>query len=236
MMTRVSDGQQVIIQNGSFDISGALDGADGSSDNTVDFDAIFQVGLDNNNPSINEVVSTQDYTFMNVGGEAGFNGSVIMTRVSDGQQVIIQNTSFRVSSVLDGIDGSSDNSVDLDAIFQVGLDQNNPNINEMTGGILIVCFARGTLIKAHRGEVPIEELKVGDKVLTVDAGYQPIRWMGMNKLSKADLDANPKLKPIRIRADALGPGMPKQDLLVSPNTGCWCAARWRSACLASEKS
>jgi len=80
----------------------------------------------------------------------------------------------------------------------------------------ITCFARGTLIKTMAGEVAIEDLSVGDKVLTMDTGYQPIRWIGGRKLSRAGLEANPKLKPIRIRAGALGPDLPEQDLLVSP--------------------
>ena len=80
----------------------------------------------------------------------------------------------------------------------------------------VLCFARGTLIQTQLGEVPIEQLEMGHRVLTMDDGYQPIRWIGRTALSRADLEANPKLKPIRIRADALGPGLPKQDLLVSP--------------------
>jgi len=79
-----------------------------------------------------------------------------------------------------------------------------------------VCFTCGTLIKTRSGEVTVEDLRVGDEVLTMDAGYQPIRWIGGRKVSAAELQINPKLKPIRICADALGPGLPRQDLLVSP--------------------
>lgn len=80
----------------------------------------------------------------------------------------------------------------------------------------ILCFARGTLIKTPQGEVPVEQLSVDDMVLTMDSGYQPIRWIGSNKKTKAELEANTKLKPIRIRAGALGAGLPEQDLVVSP--------------------
>jgi hypothetical protein len=79
-----------------------------------------------------------------------------------------------------------------------------------------ICFARGTRIKTIKGEVLIEDLREGDRVFTMDAGYQPIRWIGNRKLGKTDLEMNPRLKPIRIRADALGPGLPETDLLVSP--------------------
>ncbi|MBU2935678.1 Hint domain-containing protein [Pacificibacter marinus] len=91
----------------------------------------------------------------------------------------------------------------------------------ITGGLTedqtaVVCFASGTLIKTCEGEIAVEDLKVGDKVLTLDDGYQPIRWIGMRKLSAQDLTENPKLRPIRIRAGALGNDMPTQDLTVSP--------------------
>jgi hypothetical protein len=78
------------------------------------------------------------------------------------------------------------------------------------------CFASGTLIETGRGAVPVEDLRVGDLVLTRDAGLQPIRWTGSRRLGRAALEAAPGQRPIRIRAGALGNGMPTRDLLVSP--------------------
>ncbi|MDT1063914.1 Hint domain-containing protein [Paracoccus sp. CPCC 101403] len=79
-----------------------------------------------------------------------------------------------------------------------------------------VCFTRGVQIATPNGQIAIEDLKVGDLVLSRDNGPQPIRWIGSSKLSALRLLANPKLRPIRIRAGALGQGLPVQDLLVSP--------------------
>lgn len=80
----------------------------------------------------------------------------------------------------------------------------------------VVCFTSGTLIMTRQGEVAINDLRVGDEVLTLDRGYREIRWIGSRKLDAIDLRLNPKLRPIRIRAGALGNGMPHRDLLVSP--------------------
>ena len=71
-----------------------------------------------------------------------------------------------------------------------------------------VCFTRGTLIKTDQGERPIEELAAGDMVLTMDHGYQPIRWIGSSKRA-----ATGDLAPILIRKGALGND---RDLRVSP--------------------
>jgi hypothetical protein len=80
----------------------------------------------------------------------------------------------------------------------------------------VPCFASGTLIETRHGPVRVETLDVADQVLTYDNGYRTIRWIGSRHLSGAQLEINPKLKPIRIRADALGQGYPKRDLIVSP--------------------
>ncbi|PSL20734.1 Hint domain-containing protein [Shimia abyssi] len=79
-----------------------------------------------------------------------------------------------------------------------------------------ICFASGTRIETANGPVTIDDLKVADLILTYDHGPQPIRWIGSITLTKGQLDAKPRLKPIRIRADALGAGFPKHDLIVSP--------------------
>ena len=86
----------------------------------------------------------------------------------------------------------------------------------LDSNVVPICFTRGTLIMTAQGDVPVEELSSDDEVLTVDAEYQPIRWIGSIKLSKAELEANPEFRPIRIRASALGRGVPEQDLVVSP--------------------
>ncbi|MBV0914223.1 Hint domain-containing protein [Anianabacter salinae] len=88
------------------------------------------------------------------------------------------------------------------------------NFEEINFGI--TCFVRGTLIRTRRGEIRIEDLAVGDDVLTADAGEQPIRWIGSRKLGAREMQLNPKLRPIRIRANALAPGLPEHDLSVSP--------------------
>ncbi|WP_456388423.1 Hint domain-containing protein [Profundibacter sp.] len=75
----------------------------------------------------------------------------------------------------------------------------------------ITCFAAGTLIATKKGQIDIAHLSVGDSVVTMDHGYQPIRWIGARRER-----AIGKFAPIRIMQGALGQGLPTRDLRVSP--------------------
>lgn len=89
----------------------------------------------------------------------------------------------------------------------------NPSINDVE---IVPCFTLGTWIATPSGSVCVEDLKVGDLVLTKDRGPQPVRWIGRRKLSAATLRSHPNLRPIRIAAGALGRATPATDLIVSP--------------------
>lgn len=78
------------------------------------------------------------------------------------------------------------------------------------------CFVSGTRIKVPNGWAMVEELAAGDRVSLYDGGVARIRWAGKVHIPAARLSQNPKLRPIRIRANAFGPGLPRRDLLLSP--------------------
>ncbi len=81
---------------------------------------------------------------------------------------------------------------------------------------VVPCFAKGTLIATPSGPVPVQDLKKGDRVSTLDHGAQTIRWIGSRKLNSNDLARTPRLRPICIAAGAMGCGLPTRDLCVSP--------------------
>lgn len=81
----------------------------------------------------------------------------------------------------------------------------------------MICFASGTRIATPKGPRLIEDLQPGDLVLTLDNGPQPIQWVGTRRVGGARLYTMPQLRPIRIRAGALGIGRPDGDLRVSPD-------------------
>ena len=70
------------------------------------------------------------------------------------------------------------------------------------------CFAPGTLIWTDRGDVSVERLRPGDRILTADHGPQPLRWIGRREVDFTDPANNRggRDKPIEIKAGRPGPG------------------------------
>lgn len=111
----------------------------------------------------------------------------------------------------DGIVTLSDGStVTFSAIEQICVVEHVPEPEEC------ICFTRGSQIATIGGLVPVDQLKVGDKVITRDNGYQEIRWIGRNQLSPSALARQPHLKPVMIRKGSLGADLPGRDMMVSP--------------------
>ncbi len=80
----------------------------------------------------------------------------------------------------------------------------------------LACFGEDTLIQTENGDVKVQDLCIGEKVLTLDNGYQPIKWIKSKSLNNSQLEAKSSLRPIRIKQNALGKGFPSEDLIVSP--------------------
>jgi VCBS repeat-containing protein len=78
------------------------------------------------------------------------------------------------------------------------------------------CFVRGTRISTPQGARPVEDLQVGDEVLTADEGPRKIVWIGSKRVSAGQVPDFEKLQPIRILPDTFGPGIPSRELRVSP--------------------
>lgn len=160
-----------------------------------------------------------------VGGSAGVQpGSLVqvqyayVVRGSDGSTLTIHAVSIRAPGDLEGDDNTISGIVatgflDPDVTYRVTKVLGDPR---PTYDSLVNCFTPGTMIATARGEVAVETLRPGDLVLTRDRGPQPVRWAAARHVEAAELALQPQLRPIRIRAGALGAGTPRADLVVSP--------------------
>ena len=93
-------------------------------------------------------------------------------------------------------------------------------LNAQTNNVAVasapVCFCSGTLIRTVRGDVAVEALKIGDLVVTEAGAHRAIRWLGHRRTNCAAHPVPENVWPYRVRAGALGDGLPYADLWLSP--------------------
>ncbi len=90
-----------------------------------------------------------------------------------------------------------------------------PIYDAVSEGAPVICFRADTRIATPAGPRPVAELRPGDRVLIHGGGLDIVRWVGRRSLDARALRRNPRLRPVRIAPDALGPGQPATELRVS---------------------
>ncbi len=81
----------------------------------------------------------------------------------------------------------------------------------------IPCFASGTRIATGAGEVPVERLRIGDRIVAhFGAPLRSVVWLGSRRVDCRRHARPLDVWPVRIMAGALGRGRPHRDLWLSP--------------------
>ena len=237
----ITDGDDTIYGNGGADVIRAGDGDDvihGGEGGDLLFGGAGDDTL-HAGPGLDALYGGEGADVFVVEGEgeliADFDTS---TGVGDGDSTnndFVDLSEFYNQTTLDAWNAANPGQTYADPLEWLRADLADNGILEQAGGVRIedggisvnpalldientnvVCFAEGTLIETEEGLRPVEELGVGDRVLTLDNGYQEVRWINRREVTPLDLVLRPTLKPIRIPVGALGEGMPRWDLTVSP--------------------
>ncbi|OYV58934.1 MAG: hypothetical protein B7X01_03370, partial [Acidiphilium sp. 21-62-4] len=79
------------------------------------------------------------------------------------------------------------------------------------------CFVAGTRILTARGDVAVEHLRAGEALVLANGQTAPLVWLGHRRI---DLLLHPQRErdlPVLIEASAIADGMPRRDLMLSPD-------------------
>jgi hypothetical protein len=111
----------------------------------------------------------------------------------------------------------------------------NPGLNEYFGAVAIEadgglnqsspievespvpCYCRGTLIRTRRSRKRVENLRVGDLVMTRSGIARPVKWIGQRSYGGRFVMGRKDILPICIKAGALDDNVPRRDLWISPH-------------------
>ena len=145
-----------------------------------------------------------------------------------GDILAVSDSFAGTSSVLGRVTVASDGSWTLttDALFDGTHDLTATDTNQASAAAAsastevmisdVACYVLGTRIATARGQVRVENLRIGDLVQTLQTGLQPIRWIGQRNYDGRLIAGNGAALPVCFRAGALAEGIPVRDLWVSP--------------------
>jgi T5SS/PEP-CTERM-associated repeat protein len=222
----------LIVNSGTIDADGGTIVASGTATGTGEWLVSNGSTLD----LTGAVDSTQSVVFATASGAlvvediAGFQG--VVTQFTTGGKIFVDTSSAatfsRTGSAVSVIAGGTTLGVVNFASAALAATATGGGLVDQ----IVPCFAAGTRISTERGEVPVEELKVGDLVQVIGTvpsslpppargggglAAQPIIWLGCRTVDCVGHPQPRKVWPVRIRSGAFGPGRPCDDLWLSPD-------------------
>jgi hypothetical protein len=174
------------------------------------------------NNSVIDVVFQDGTGVLKLDDIAGFGGTI--ANWSAGDQIIVTGgtlSNIGVSNgntltVADSGSGAGAGGTDT-IIFGSPVQAGAFNIVNGTALQAVACFAAGTRIRTQQGDIRIEDLSVGDRVVTVDGEIEPIVWIGKRAVNCRAHPRPETVWPVRVRTGAFAENVPVRDLYLSPD-------------------
>jgi len=157
-------------------------------------------------------------TTLTIGDIAQFQGTV---ELSAENQIVV--TGVSLNSVANGLVTFSDGSTldvvpagDGGNIVAETLSYDDETLIDATH-TSAPCFCTGAQIATEAGDVPVEALRAGMVVRLASGGVAKVVWVGHRDV-RCDRHPRPHdVWPVRVHAGAVAPGVPRRDLLLSPD-------------------
>jgi Hint domain len=89
--------------------------------------------------------------------------------------------------------------------------------DDLTAAENVACYCPGTLIATDRGDIAVENLRVGGGVVVMSGSVRPIKWIGQRSYGGRFIAGRKDMLPICFKAGSLGEGLPRRDLWISPH-------------------
>lgn len=158
---------------------------------------------------------TSTFTYDSTGVNLDLSAFPTVTNISEGDQINVVGATQGEYTNGDLI-FKNDLGITVGRFNADGLDPANVRFDG--GSMTYACFLKGTHIATPEGEVQVETLKAGDKVLTASGGVATVKWLGHRTLYKSRIPAKDAVRafPILIKKDAIADNVPHADLTVSP--------------------
>ena len=104
-----------------------------------------------------------------------------------------------------------------DGIVVSGMEANGADESEVDDdGPHHPCYRAGTRIATERGEVAVEALELGDRVVTATGRLRAVRWLGHRRVATEKQPHPASVWPYLIEAGAFADGVPSRNLWLSP--------------------
>jgi hypothetical protein len=179
---------------------------------------VIEQGPNSENPAI---IAYGEEGQSNIGNSVTIAANTIVNDLTSGRQVLFNNpTSTQLLFTNNSVWGLTAAQIDSGPLIESGttLLTTEPVLDtSSTWQIGIPCFLAGTRIGTPTGEARVEELAVGQRVVTLAGKARPIAWIGHRQLDLLRHPAPEQAQPILIRGHAFSTNVPRHDLQLSPD-------------------